>query len=275
MSLVGATAVAVAVSSALLAIFARRLDRPGWRHPDAESLAAVLPGWSVVRLEMVRLAFIAAAAIAFAPFGLWPLATLVSVVPSVALRWRVSVLRDGAAARSLDVLQAVHAALRGGIPLALALRLAVERSDPLAGDPFLRALEAFDLNVPLDEALRAVAATVHDRRVSVALEALALLAAEQLPASRSAMVVASVVDRLTFERRLTEEVRARSGGVRAQIVLLALLVPALALYLILSMPGLRATLATPLGTHVLVPAAALFEVAGILASRAVIHGVGR
>lgn len=273
MSILGAVAVAVAVSSLLLATLAPRVDVPAWRHPDAAPLAAVLPTWSLVRLETMRLGAVAAATVALAPFGLWPVALVAALAPSVALRWRMSVLRDRAAARSLEVLQAVHAALRAGVPLALALRLAVERSDPLAGDPFLRALGAFDLNVPLDEALRGVAAAMHDRRVTAALDALALLAAEQLPASRSATVVGSVVDRLTFERRLAEEVRARSGGVRAQIVLLALLVPALALYLTLSMPGLRATLATPLGTHVLMPAAALFEVAGILASRAVIRGV--
>ena len=275
MSVAGAVFVGVAVSSLVLAALAPRVEAPVWRHPDARPLAVVLPGWSLVRLEVTRLATIAIAAVMLAPLGLWPLAAFAALVPSAALRWRISVLRDRAAARSLDVLQGVHAALRGGIPLALALRLALERSDPLAGDPFIRALEAFDLNVPLDEALRSAAATAHDRRVTVALDALALLAAEQLSASRSATVIASVVDRLTFERRLAEEVRARSGGVRAQIVLLALLVPALSLYLVASMPGLRVTLATPLGTHVLIPAAAVFEVAGILASRAVIRGVAR
>ncbi|HEY6959523.1 MAG TPA: hypothetical protein VI814_11920 [Candidatus Limnocylindria bacterium] len=275
MSIVGAVSVAVACASVVLAALAPRVEVPPWRHPDAAPLALALPGWSLVRLEVTRALAVASAAIALAPLGLLPLAVFAAVVPSAALRWRMSIARERAAARSLDVLQAVHAALRGGIPLALALRLAIERSDPLAGDPFVHALEAFDLNVPLDDALRAAAATAHDRRVAMALEALALLAAEQLPASRSATVVASVVDRLTFERRLAEEVRARSGGVRAQIVLLALLVPALALYLTATMAGLRATLATPLGTHVLIPAAALLELAGIVASRGIVRGVAR
>jgi hypothetical protein len=39
------------------------------------------------------------------------------------------------------------------------------------------------------------------------------------------------------------------------------------------MPGLAATLATPLGTHVLVPAAIMFEVTGILASRAIVRRI--
>jgi Flp pilus assembly protein TadB len=75
---------------------------------------------------------------------------------------------------------------------------------------------------------------------------------------------------LSFEERLLAEVRARTSGMRAQIVLLALLVPALALYLVATMPGLAATLATPLGMHVLLPAAFLFEIAGILTSRAIV-----
>ena len=275
MSVVGATALGVAVSSAILSLFARGLELPSWRHPDADALAVVVPGVSLARLELVRVCAMAAAFIVLAPFGLWPLAIAAALVPSIVLRARLSAIREDAAARSLDVLRATHAALRSGVPLAPALRLAVERTDALASDPFLRALEAFDLNVPLDEALRAVARAAQDRRVTIALDALALLAAEQLAASRSASVVASVIDRLTFERRLAEEVRARSGGVRAQIVLLALLVPALALYLVVTMPGLRETLTTPLGTGVLVPAAVVFEVAGIVASRAIVRGAAR
>lgn len=275
MTVVGAVAVGVAVASLLLTTIAPRVEAPPLAHPDAAALAAVAPACSLRRLELIRCAVTGTAALVLAPLGIWPLALVAAVTPSIVLRAKLSSLRDRAAARSLDVLQATHAALRSGLPLAPALRLAIERTDELAGDPFLRALGSFDLNVPLDDALRGVARSVRDRRVSVALEALAMLAAEQLPASRAASVVASVVDRLTFERRLAEEVRARSGGARAQIVLLALLVPALALYLVVSMPGLRSTLATPLGTQVLVPAAVLFEVAGIVASRAVIRGVAR
>ena len=118
-------------------------------------------------------------------------------------------------------------------------------------------------------ALREAAHQATDRRVIVALEALALVAAEQLPASRAAAVVASVSDRLAFDARLADEVRARTSGVRAQIVLLALLVPALALYLVVTLPGLAATLTSPLGMFVLIPAGVAFETAGIVASRAI------
>jgi len=129
--------------------------------------------------------------------------------------------------------------------------------------------------VPLDQALRDAAREISDRRITLALDALALIAAEQLPAARAAPVVASVGDRLAFDARLAEEIRARTSGVRAQIVLLALLVPALAVYLVLTLPGLGATLTSPLGIFVLVPCAILFEAAGILASRAIARDLDR
>lgn len=201
--------------------------------------------------------------------------------PSLALRAsviaRIRARRDAAAAgqRTLDVLQATHAGLRSGLPLAPALRVALERAPVMAADPFQRALRAFELNVPLDQALRDAAVEVRDRRITLALDALALIAAEQLPASRAAPVVASIGDRLAFEARLADEIRARTSGVRVQIVLLALLVPALAAYLVFTLPGLGATLASPLGIFVLVPSAILFETAGIAASRAIARGLGR
>jgi Flp pilus assembly protein TadB len=190
-------------------------------------------------------------------------------------------IRDAVAARRrrgrsskvvLETLQATHAGLRSGLPLPLALRNAVDGGPADARAMLSGALRAFDLNIPLDDALRAAAANA-DRRVSLGLDALALIAAEQLAASRAAAVLGSVCDRLAFEERLVAEVAARTGGLRAQIVLLAVLVPAIAAYLVMTVPGVGSTLASALGTHVLIPAAVLFETAGILASRGIIRSV--
>ena len=194
-----------------------------------------------------------------------------------ALAARLRKRRDAVAAggRALDVLQATHAALRSGLPLAPALRIALERAPLAVLDPFQQALRAFELNDALDQTLREAARDATDHRVALALEALALVAAEQLPASRAAAVIASVSDRLAFDARLADEIRARTIGVRAQIVLLALLVPALALYLVVTLPGLAATLTSPLGMFVLIPSAILFEAAGIVASRAITRDLVR
>ena len=181
---------------------------------------------------------------------------------------------DAAAGRcALPLMQSVHAALRSGLPLVRALRVAIADLDVAARTPFEQALHSFDVGARLDGALREAARASRDRRTALALEALSLVADEQLAASRSAAVVASVADRLAFEDRLGEEIRARTSGVRAQIVLLALLVPAIAAYLAFTLPGLAATLMTPLGLGVLMPGALAFEIAGIVASRRIVRGV--
>ena len=220
----------------------------------------------------------AAFAIAIASLGLAACAPAVRVTARAPRRDLLSralaPLRSRRAAaaagrRSLEVLQATHAALRSGLPLAPALRVALDRAPLATADPFQRALRAFELNAPLDEALRAAARDADDHRVILALEAFALVAAEQLPASRAAAVIASVADRLAFDARLADEVHARTSGVRAQIVLLALVVPALALYLVMTLPGLITTLTSRLGLFVLIPTAIVFETVGIIASRAI------
>lgn len=212
------------------------------------------------------------------------LATLVPARSSVSLADGVTLLvRRALAARrgepgsacALEVLRGTHAAMRSGLPLAPALRLALERVDVGDRVPFERAMRAFELNEGLEDALAAARATAHGRRVSLALDALALVASEQVPASRAAALVQSVADRLSFEERLLAEVRARTGGVRAQIVILALLVPSLAAYLSFTMPGLATTLATPLGRLVLIPGAVLLEIAGVFASRAIVRDLSR
>ena len=199
--------------------------------------------------------------------------------PIVPIAVRLRAIIDGrradahAARTALPLLQSVHAALRSGLPLALALRLSVADLDPRGRAPFANALHAFDFGAPLDRSLRAAASAARERRVSLALEALALVADEQLAASRAAGVVASVADRIAFETRLLDEVRARTAGLRVQIIVLALLVPALAAYLSVTVPGLSATLMSPLGLRALIPGAFVFEAAGVVASRAIVRGL--
>jgi Flp pilus assembly protein TadB len=178
-----------------------------------------------------------------------------------------------AARCALPLLQSVHAALRSGLPLPLALRSAVADVDAVARGPFEAALRAFDLGTHLDASLRAAAKSARHRRVGLALEALSLVADEQLAASRSAAVIASVADRLAFEERLVDEVRARTAGIRTQILLLAMLVPGLALYLAFTLPGLATTLQSPLGLRVLLPGALVFEAAGLVASRHIVRAL--
>ena len=265
--LCGAIAVGLAVTCAALVPVASRDTVVG--HPERQLLATA--GWTCGPWlwEVIRCAGVAAACTAAAMGAPAILVALAAIAPSVVLRWRASRRRRAAGRGALAVLQGVHAAVRPGNGLARALRTALERADPLLREPFDEALRAFDLNDTLDGSLHRAAGRAWDGRVAYVLEALALVAAEDLPSSRAAAMIGAAADRLAFEQRLAEEVAARTAGLRAQIVLLALIVPALASYLAITMPGLAQTLMSPLGTFVLMPAAAVLEIAGIVASRSI------
>lgn len=271
---IGALAAATAVVCAVLAP-RRALALPtlSIAHPDAAALAEM--GWArgLVAWETVRLACVAGALLCAMAVGFVPLAVTGALAPSVIVRGRATRRGEEAGRGSIAVLQMTHAALRSGAAVPEALRLAIDARDDGAARPFMAALRAFDLGEPLDRALRNARAHATDARVALALDALALSVGEQLPASRCAAVVGGALDRLVFEQRLADDVRARTSGLRTQVVLLAALVPCLALYLGVTMPGLAQTLGTPLGRFVLIPLALTLEIAGIIASRQAIRGI--
>ena len=108
-----------------------------------------------------------------------------------------------------------------------------------------------------------VAAGLIDDRVALLVEG------PHVGAERTTLELA----RVNWQQRTADDVRARTSGLRVQVVLLAVLVPGLALYLALTVPGMRETFTTPLGRFVLLPMAAMLETAGILASRRVVNAV--
>jgi Flp pilus assembly protein TadB len=114
-----------------------------------------------------------------------------------------------------------------------------------------------------------------DTRSRIALETLAMGIASRLPYDRAGILVSAVADRFAFDERLDEEIRARTAGLRSQVVLLALVVPAIAAYLAFTVPSLAATLGQPIGRFVLIPAAMALEVIGVIVSRRAIDGAHR
>lgn len=251
--------------------------RPRWpAHPDATALRDA--GWHVTvrSWEGVRIATTGFAVLALALIGLAPLGLIFGTAPSLAVRLRAQWARERARGELPRLLVGTHAGLRSGLALPEALRRALHScSDPLARRPFEDAIRHFDLGDPLDAALRVAAGSSRDRRATDALHTLALGVAERLPVERAAALLEAVAQRATHEVTLDAEIRARSAGVRSQMYLLAALVPALALYLIATMPGLAATLSGPLGRTVLIPGAVTLELVGILASRRIVRSVAR
>jgi Flp pilus assembly protein TadB len=88
-----------------------------------------------------------------------------------------------------------------------------------------------------------------------------------LPAQAARTLLVELSSAVQFNVQLANEVRARSAGQRAQIWLLAVIVPGMYLYLRLVNPQLLSVLdETMLGRFVLFPLAAALEVAGIALS---------
>ena len=258
---------ALAVTCAVIGPFAR-LRVPRSPHPDARALAAA--GWSrpLWQWEGVRAACALGALLLAPALGLPALTGAAgAIAPSVLIRLRADAAATRARIATTRLLRAAEAVLRSGGALPEALRRAVDACDDrVARRPFAEALRAFDLGAPLDEALSSAAAATRDRRARMALDTLAIGAG---------LLVAAVTDRLAFEERLDEEVRARTSGLRSQVLLLAALVPGIAAYLAITVPSLGVTLSAPFGRTVLVPAAIALELLGIVASRRAVEGVLR
>jgi Flp pilus assembly protein TadB len=272
--LVGAMAMALAVTSlALIPFGSVRVARASLAHPERSLLREL--GWhrSLSEWESLRAATTLCGLLLAGAFGFAPLGLVGASAPSIVARVMVSRRRTERARETLPMLQMTVAGLRSGAGLVESLRLATASTRSTQAGPFAAAVRAFDLGAPLDVALHAARSEARDRQVMLGLDALSLCVAEQLPASRCVSLIASTVDRLVFEQRIVADVRARTAGLRVQIVLLAALVPGLALYLVLTVPGLADTFTRPLGRFVLLPAAAILETVGIIASRRVVSDI--
>jgi Flp pilus assembly protein TadB len=276
----GALAAALSVACAIFAPFALTRSAPALRvaHPDSCALDDAdwrrpLWHWEGVRVGCI----LAGALLSLAtPLPLVVVLAAGALAPSLVVRSRATAARWRARLATTHLLRATEAALQSGASLPEALRRACDATENrLARRPFVEALRAFDLGASLDQALRTAAQGPRDSRSRIALETIAMGIASRLPYDRAGILVAAVADRLTFEERLDEEIRARTGGLRTQVVLLALVVPAIAAYLAITVPSLAATLGQPIGRFVLVPAALVLEVVGLVASRRAIDGARR
>jgi len=273
----GGFAAALAACCAVFATFAPHRAPSPVRvgHPDRGALDDANWRRPLWQWESLRAGCIAAAAtMSFAtPLPLAVLVALAALAPSIVVRSRAGASRWRARLATTHLLRATEAGLRSGASLPESLRRAcgAASGDRLARRPFVDALRAFDLGAPLDQALRKAAEGAADPRSRMALETLAMGIASRLPYDRAGILVAAVADRLAFEERLDEEIRARTAGLRSQVVLLALVVPSIATYLALTVPSLAATLGQPIGRFALIPAALALEAIGLIASRRAIE----
>jgi Flp pilus assembly protein TadB len=276
----GALAAALSVSCSVFAPFARIRRTSGHiRHPDGGALDDVNWRRPIWQWEALRAAVVVAGALLLSgtPLPTVVLLSAAALAPSLLVRSRAAAIRWEARLATTRLLRSTEAALRSGASVPEALRRACDAATEgrLARRPFVEALRAFDLGAPLDQALGAAACRATDPRSRIAFETLAMGIASRLPYDRAGILVAAVADRLAFEERLDEEVRARTAGLRSQVVLLALVVPAIASYLAFTVPSLGTTLGQPIGRFVLIPAAIALEIVGLIVSRRAVDGALR
>lgn len=276
-ALVGALAAGTAVATLVASRGSVARGIPVPSHPDRSAL--VDAGWKrpMREWEAARVAIAGSMLLAALALGWHPLVALVGLLgPSVWIRLRAEEARERAHRAILPFTVAAEAALRSGAALPEALRRASAAvSDPVAARPFRAALDEFDMGASLEGALVQAADRSGDERSRSVLGTIALGLGERLPRERLADLLAAMADRLTFEDGLAEEVRARAAGARQQQRLIALLVPGIALYLLVTVPVLASTLGSDLGRFVLVPAAVGLEIAGIVLGRRIVRSASR
>jgi Flp pilus assembly protein TadB len=190
------------------------------------------------------------------------------LVPRLYLAWLVHAQSRRSESEAPRLLQAVLSGLTAGSTYLDALRQArLTCADPWIREDLDFVIQRFLLDVPLHESLRMVRARVVTRNLGLIWETLMICAANQLPTQAARTLFFELASTVQFNVQLANEVRARSSGQRAQIWLLAVIVPGMYLYLRLMSPQLLSVLdETTVGRYILFPLAAALEVIGIALS---------
>ena len=155
---------------------------------------------------------------------------------------------------------------RADLSRSLHRRLGVARHRWVRSD-FDEATARYYANEPLGDALLVVRGRQASRNLRLVYDALIVAARTQQPASAAGEVLASLGEAARANRAIARQAAAESKGLRLQAAILAIVIPAMFLYLMAVNPQLIAPVtSTALGQYVLLPVAVLLEVAGIVLS---------
>jgi Flp pilus assembly protein TadB len=189
-------------------------------------------------------------------------------VPRLYLDALVRAQRRRTEAEAPRMLQVILASLAAGSTYLEALQEARSRaSDRWLRDDLDHVIAEFHLGVPLEHSIAQVRTASAGRNLSLIWDNLAICIANRIPAARAKGLFVELSSTVQFNVQVQQEVRARTSGQRAQIWLLALIVPGLFLYLRVIDPDLFTVLdATTVGRWVLLPVAVALEVIGIVLS---------
>jgi Flp pilus assembly protein TadB len=190
------------------------------------------------------------------------------LAPRIYLAWLVHAQSRRSESEAPRLLQAALSGLTAGSTYLDALRQArLSCTDPWIQEDLDFVIQRFMLDVPLHESLQAIRGRVRTRNLGLIWETLTICAAHHLPTQAARTLLLELSSAVQFNVQLGSEVRARSSGQRAQIWLLAVIVPGMYLYLRLMSPQLLSVLdETMVGRYIFFPLAAALEVIGIALS---------
>ena len=189
-------------------------------------------------------------------------------VPRLYLDALVRAQRRRTEAEAPRLLQVILASLAAGSTYLEALQEARARAtDRWLRDDLDHVIAEFHLGVPLERSISQVRTATAGRNLALIWDNLAICIANRIPAARAKGLFVELSSTVQFNVQVQQEVRARTSGQRAQIWLLALIVPGLFLYLRVIDPDLFTVLdVTFVGRYVLLPVAVALEVLGLVLS---------
>ena len=283
MELIGALAVAIAVAALLLALAPSRAQPAFGMRDRMRVLSAARTDRARALLAQARLDLAPRTYLAlevFSPLLLgWlglllsaPMAVLALVVGAFVPRWYVRYLVSSEARAAADdaprVLRAMvnRAAAGGTYPDLYAAAAEAARHRWVKAD-FEEILGRYYAAEAPADALVEVRRRQAGRNLGLVYDALITLARTHQPVSAAAQVLGSLGEAARANQSIARAAVAESKGLRLQATILAVVIPAMFLYLAFANGELIApVLSTPLGRYVLLPAAAVLEITGFALS---------
>jgi Flp pilus assembly protein TadB len=283
LTLIGGVATGIAVFSGLMAIVSGGASTEptlgerlrAWRE---ERIAGARKQLAQARLDLRPETYLAVSIVAPLVLGIVGLVLSVPMaifgvvagafVPRLYLRYLVAGEARAADDEAPRVLRSMvnRAAAGGTYPDLFSAAVEVARHRWVKAD-FEELLGRYYANEPMAEALGALRPRQAGRNLALVFDALTVLAVTHQPASAAADVLGSLNEAARSNQSIARQAAAESRGLRIQALILAIVIPALFFYLLLVNRELVAPVVdTTLGRLILLPAAALLELAGIVLS---------
>jgi Flp pilus assembly protein TadB len=187
----------------------------------------------------------------------------------LAPRWYLAALvaaqRRRSEAEAPQLVQSMVASLTAGRTyLEMFVEARRRAHDRWIRDDLDQIITRFHLDIPLEESVAEVRRATTSRNLGLIWDNLAICMRSRIPTTRARDLLVELSDTVQFNTQLQQEVRSRTSGQRAQIWMLAAIVPGLFAYLRFVNPDFFTVLdTTTLGRFFLLPAAMVLEVTGI------------